>query len=235
MKVLVVENFPAGPVGLFGSYLERRHAARLQVVTPETMPERPGDEDLMVVLGSPSGVYQELPWIVRQRALVRQAIEAGRPVVGICFGAQLIASAIGGTVAPLGRRFCGWIASADVVDPVWRGPWARWHGDHLTLPPNTGIDSTEVLARDQGTIQAFQYRQAVGVQFHPEADEAILTDWAHATPDQLAENNLTFEQVIADTRANVEGRAAAREALFDEMLRRCMAHTAAQPMLNIAS
>jgi GMP synthase (glutamine-hydrolysing) len=230
VKVLVLENFAAGPVGLFGDYLERRRGARLRVATPETMPEQPGDEDLLVVLGSPTGVYEELPWIVRQRALVRQAIEAGRPVVGICFGAQLIASAIGGTVAPMGRRFCGWIASAEVVDPVWRGPWARWHGDHLTLP-----EDAEVLARDQGTIQAFQYRQAVGVQFHPEANEAILTDWSHATPDQLTENGLTFEQVIADTRANVHGRAAAREALFDEMLRRCMAPVAARPLLNIAS
>lgn len=230
MKVLVLENFPAGPVGLFGDYLERRQGAQLRVVTPETMPAQPGDEDLLVVLGSPSGVYEELPWIIRQRDLVRQTIEAGRPVVGICFGAQIIASAIGGSVAPFGRRFCGWIASEEIVDPVWRGPWARWHGDHLTLP-----ESAEVLARDQGTIQAFQYRQAVGVQFHPEANEAILTDWSHAKPDQLAENGLTLEQVVADTRANVSGRATEREALFDEMLRRCMAHATARPLANAAS
>jgi GMP synthase (glutamine-hydrolysing) len=217
MDVLVIENFPAGPVGLFGSYLERRHGARLKVVGPDAVPDQPGREDLLVVLGSPNGVYEALPWIARQRDFVRRTIDAGRPVVGICFGAQLIASAIGGTVAPLGRQFAGWIANEQVTDPVWRGPWARAHGDHFTLP-----DEAEVLARDQGTIQAFQYRRAVGVQFHPEADEAVLTDWARARPQYLAENGLTVEQLIADTKENVFGRVAAREALFDEMLRRSM-------------
>lgn len=217
MRVLVFENFPSGPVALFGEYLARRHGAVLRVVTPEAMPEQPADEDLLVVLGSPNGVYENLPWMIRQRAYVRQTIEAGRPVVGICFGAQMIAAAIGGTVAPFGRQFAGWIANEEVADPVWRGPWARSHGDHVTLPPEA-----EVLARDQGTIQAFQYRRAVGVQFHPEVDEAILAEWARERPDYLAQNGLTLAQLLADTRANVQGRAAAREALFDEMLRRSL-------------
>ena len=229
MHVLVIENFPQGPVGLFGEYLTRRHGARLSVVKPEEVPAAPGDEDLLVVLGSPNGVYEALPWMAPQRDLIRQTIEAGRPVVGICFGAQIVASAIGGTVAPLGRHFAGWIANAEVADPVWRGPWARAHGDHLTLPPEA-----EILARDQGTIQAFQYRRAVGVQFHPEADEATLVAWARAQPDYLAENDLTVERLIADTRENVHGRAAAREALFDEMLRRSMGDAPARPTLSAA-
>lgn len=229
MKALVIENFPQGPVGLFGEYLQRRHGAVLEVIGPEAAPERPGGEDLLVLLGSPNGVYENLPWMIRQRALAQQSIAAGRPVVGICFGAQLIADAIGGTVAPLGRQFAGWIANDDVVDPVWRGPWARSHGDNFTLPAEA-----EVLARDQGTIQAFQYRGAVGVQFHPEADEANLVAWARARPEYLAENGLTLERLVADTRANVIGRAAAREALFDEMLRRSLSLAAPQIALTDA-
>lgn len=217
MHVLVIENFPRGPVGLFGAYLERRHGARLEIVTPETAPDAPGAEDLLVVLGSPNGVYENLPWMVRQRGLVRAAIEADRPVVGICFGAQMIASAIGGTVAPFGRPFMGWMANEEVVDPVWRGPWARSHGDHVTLP-----EGVEVMARDQGTIQAFQYRRAVGVQFHPEADAENLEAWARAKPEELVANGLELEGFIAETRRRVAEDGAARDALFDEIMRRSL-------------
>jgi GMP synthase (glutamine-hydrolysing) len=223
MKVLVIENSPKAPLGLFGEYLVARHGAKLTTVAPQDLPEAPGDEDLVVTLGSPNGVYEAAPWMLRQRAFLRRAIEADRPVVGICFGAQIIAAALGGSVAPFSRRFAGWIANAEVAGPVWRGPWVRWHGDHFTLP-----EGIEVLARDQGTIQAFQHRRAVAVQFHPEADEAILESWARATPDWLAENGLDLATVMADARVNVHGRAGAREALFDELLRRSLGRVPAE-------
>lgn len=222
MKVLVIENSPKAPLGLFGDHLMGRLGATLAVIGPEAVPEAPGDEDLVVTLGSPSGVYEAAPWMLRQRDFLARAIAADRPVIGICFGAQIIAAAIGGSVAPFGRRFAGWIANAESAGPVWRGPWVRWHGDHLTLP-----DGVEVLARDQGTVQAFQHRRAVGVQFHPEASEAIVESWARATPDWLAENGLDHAALMRDSRANVQGRAEARAALFDELLRRAGVRAAA--------
>jgi GMP synthase (glutamine-hydrolysing) len=218
MKVLVVENYPAAPIGLFGNWLERRRGARLTVVPAEGLSERRGDEDLLVVLGSPSGAWEQLPWITRQRAILRERIEAGQPVIGICFGAQIIASAIGGVAKPYSRRICGWLENDEVAAPLWRGPWLRWHGDHLVPPAGA-----EILARGQGTVQAFQYRRTVGVQFHPEVSEDSVRAWAGAMPQFLAENGLTAERMAADTHANITGGEAARAALFDEMLRRTLA------------
>lgn len=215
MKVLVIENAPGAPAGLFGTWLEQARGATLHTVTPETVPDAPGDEALIVSLGSPCGAYEDIPWIHRQRRLLGGAIAAGRPVVGICFGAQLIATAIGGRATPFARRFVGWHANAEVADPVWRGPWVRWHGDNLEVP-----DGTEVLARDQGTVQAFQLVCALGVQFHPEADAAIVRDWATRTPGWLAENMLDPATLDRDSAANVGPGTAARHALFTEMLRR---------------
>lgn len=217
MHVLVIENCATGPVGLFGDYLVRRHAARLEVVPAEAAPDTPGAEDLLVLLGSPNGVYENLPWMLRERALVQRSIEQDRPVIGICFGAQMIAAAIGGEVAPFGRQFLGWMANEEVAAPVWRGPWARSHGDHVRLPAGC-----EVMARDQGTIQAFRYRRAVGVQFHPEADAGNLEAWARSQPEQLAENGLALEDFVAETRRRVAADGAARDALFDEMLARSL-------------
>ncbi len=215
MQVLVIENAPLAPAGLFGQWLEQARGATLRRANAETAPEAAGDADLVVVLGSPNGAYEDLPWIRRQRRLVAGAIAEDRPVVGICFGAQLIATAIGGRAAPFGRRFAGWLDIEDAADPVWRGPWVRWHQDHLEVPPGT-----EVLARDQGTVQVFQHGSAVGVQFHPEADAAIVREWGRKLPDWLHANGLDDAALDRQSAANGEARAAARDALFTEMLRR---------------
>ena len=218
MRVLVIENFPGAPVGLFGAWLERR-GATLRTVAPEALPEAP-DADLIVTLGSPAGAWEDIGWVHRQRRFLQDALAAGTPVVGICFGAQLLATAIGGRAAPMDQRtFCGWHANEEVADPLWRGPWVRWHADHLEVP-----EGTEVLARDRGTVQAFHHRaasgaQAVGVQFHPEAGPDAANLWASKTPEMMARAGATPEAVARDGAARAEYDAAL-DALFTEMLRR---------------
>lgn len=219
MKVLVIENYPSAPAGLFGAWLERARGARLHVVSPEALDGAP-EADLIVTLGSPSGAWEDIPWVHAQRRFLLDRLAAGTPVVGICFGAQLLASAIGGRAAPMGgRTFCGWYTNEHVADEVWRGPWVRWHGDHLEVP-----EGTEVLARDQGTVQAFHHRtpegvNAVGVQFHPEVSAEYANYYATKTPDMLARAGTTPEAIAAQGAA-VEGHEAALDALFTEMLRR---------------
>lgn len=219
MKVLVIENYPGAPAGLFGAWLERTQGATLAVAAPESLPEAP-EADLVVTLGSPAGAWEDIDWVHAQRRFVRERLEAGTPVVGICFGAQLLATAIGGRAAPMGdRTFCGWHANEEVADPVWRGPWVRWHADHLEVP-----EGTEVLARDRGTVQAFHHvapsgANAVGVQFHPEAGPDAANLWATKTPDMLARAGATPEAIAAQGAA-LDNYEAALDALFSEMLRR---------------
>ncbi|MXP64834.1 type 1 glutamine amidotransferase [Roseomonas sp. M0104] len=215
MRVLVVENSPLAPIGHFGTWLERRHGAVLHTVAGPELPEGWTPEaDLLVTLGSPKAAYDADAWIGRQRALLARWIVAERPAIGICFGAQMIASAIGGSVAPTGTFHEGWMETAEISGPVWRGPWIRWHGDHVALPPEA-----EVLARSEGTIQAFRHRRAVGVQFHPEANAGCIADWIGFTPpERLAAKGLQPEALLALTRERDARLAAQREALFTEML-----------------
>lgn len=220
MKVLVIENFPAAHVGLFGEWLRRARGAELTTVTNETLPAAP-EADLVVTLGSPNGAWEDLPWVHAQRDFVQRALAAGTPVVGICFGAQLLATAIGGRAAPMGdRAFVGWHANEEVAHPVWQGPWVRWHADHLEVP-----EGTEILARDRGTVQAFHHTtpggtHAVGVQFHPEVSVETANEYAYKTPAMLAAAGVTPEDVArggAAARPSLETRL---DALFTEMLRR---------------
>ena len=222
MKVLIIENTPGAPAGLFGQWLCEARGATLDVVTPEAMPDADGCAawDLIVTLGSPAGAWQDIDWVHRQRRLVQAALAAGQSVIGICFGAQLIATAIGGRALPMGDRcYVGWHANDEVADPVWLGPWVRWHADHLDVP-----DGTEVLARDKGTVQVFHHRSpaggnAVGVQFHPEASDAMANEWAGKTPDMMARAGADRATIARDGAIH-NARDAARHALFSEMLRR---------------
>jgi len=219
MKVLVIQNSPTGPAGYFGRYLVDRHAAALQTLTPAELPGAGADAvrpDLIVVLGSARGVYDADDWIARERTFLHGALERQTPMVGICFGAQIIAAALGAQVAPLDRRYNGWIANDAVVDPVWRGPWLRWHGDRFDVP-NRGRE----LARSDGIVVAFQIDRAVGLQFHPEVDEPILRGMIDAASPRVR-NHLDVAALLAESKSRFRATEQARERLFDDVLARTL-------------
>jgi GMP synthase (glutamine-hydrolysing) len=216
MQVLVIQNDPMGPPALFGAWLEAQGAV-LTIVAADALPTTVDGFDLIVTLGSPHGAYDDLPWIAPQRDLLRAAAEQDRAIIGICFGAQLLADAIGGTAEkmPDGKFHVGWHSNDYAADPVWVGPWVRAHGDHLRVPAGA-----EVLARDKGTVQAYQYRRAVGVQFHPEAGPEQARKWGAGLARHLAAAGTDAAAWVAQTDALVPQQEAARDALFHEMLRR---------------
>jgi GMP synthase (glutamine-hydrolysing) len=212
MHILIIENAPSAPAGLFGQWLaEQGH--RITTIPPEALPPTADGFDAVVTLGSPRGAYEDLPWIHAQRAFLAAEIARATPVIGICFGAQIIAEATGGASRPNTARHAGWIDIAEATHQVFTGPWARWHGDHITPPPGATVHATS-----RNTVQAYTIGSAIAVQFHPEADEAILASWAAKAPEWLAENNVTAAELAAQSAAIVPARAAARDALFRHLL-----------------
>jgi GMP synthase-like glutamine amidotransferase len=147
-----------------------------------------GSYDLLVVLGSAASVYdQSVSWIADERAMVAEAVAGGVPVLGICFGGQLLAQVLGGSVAPADRPEIGW-RLLDSNDPVLvpAGPWVVWHHDAFTAPPGS-----EVLARSEVCLHAFSQGLHTGVQFHPEVTKEMVSHWI----DDAAAGTLTAEQV----------------------------------------
>ena len=160
MRVAIVQNSPVGGPGLLREYLDRRGWPSDVSPADDLVKIGPPQADLHVFLGSPHGVYEEhIPWIVAERDLVRDLHAEQRPMLGICFGAQMIGSALGASVQPVGRRFEGWMINDDSGDDVWRGPWFRWHGDAIDLPADV-----PVMARDQGIPQIFRAGNAIGIR-----------------------------------------------------------------------
>lgn len=133
------------------------------------------DYDLIVVMGSVCAAYDERVqyWVRPEQQLLRDADGAGVPVLGICFGGQLLAAAHGGAVEKSPVTEIGFhdISSVD-ESLVPSGPWFEWHSDRWISPPQA-----EPIASNASAQQAFLLRRNLAVQFHPEVTSATVTGW----------------------------------------------------------
>jgi GMP synthase (glutamine-hydrolysing) len=158
-----------------------------------------------------------VPWLADEIAYLRRAIAADVPLLGICFGGQLLARVLGGSAnAADGRHENGWREITTLVpDVVAPGPWMEFHFDSLTPPPDA-----EVLAVSERCTQAFRDGVHLGVQFHPEITPAGYETWVArwtGTPleDRLPELGVDPEALRAETAARAEESRAASWLLFD--------------------
>jgi GMP synthase-like glutamine amidotransferase len=211
VRLLVVEQQVDVPAGLVGEWALDR-GARVDVVRAPELEQWPDPVgvDAIVALGSDRSVHASSDaWIATQLRFLRVAHDAGVPVLGICFGAQALAAALGGTVAAAPRTEIGWI---DVDgDDGYGGSWFTWHEDTFTLPPG----ATE-LARAESGPQAYALGRSVGLQYHPEVTPAIVEEWLASGSDDVPDPE--------PLRRETERRATeARErafALFDRIAER---------------
>ena len=218
-RALVVEHEADTPPGILGDWAAARgialEVARLHA--GEAIPD-PAGRPFLVSLGSEASAFDDaVPWLAAERAALDRALATGVPVLGICFGGQHLARALGGTVARAPRPEVGWLeietSAPDVVPP---GPWLQWHRDAFTLPPGA-----EQLARSEAGVQAFRAGPHLGVQFHPEATPAIALDWAASYPASLTGAGTTLEAVRAGGDAHAADARRRAHALFDAFLAGC--------------
>lgn len=189
----------------------------------------PEPAPLLISLGSDHSVYAPhvAEPVAAEVGLIRAALDGGSSVLGVCFGGQLLAAALGGEVHPIERPEVGW-CPVESVDPalVPSGHWAQWHFDGFTVPPGARL-----VAESPSGPQAFTFGQALGLQFHPEVDESIMMRWAQgpysrAQLDSIGVDPNDLRQQCRDhAPANVERT----RTLVGEFLRRSVAHSSLAP------
>lgn len=178
--------------------------------------------DLLVVMGSAESVADDaLPWLPRELAFLHRVLDAGTPVLGICFGGQLLARALGGTVGRAPRSERGFVdlgtTDAEVLPP---GTWIEFHDDAFTLPPG----ATEI-ARNDVCVQAFTHGAHMGVQFHPEITPDVLAQWVESWGDR-GRVAVEAEFDLAGLVAELDGRAADSAAACRHLVARFCARLA---------
>ena len=173
--------------------------------------------DLLVVMGSiESATDDAVPWVEPERHLVAQAVDAGVPVLGVCFGGQLLAQVLGGTVARASRTEIGW-RLLDTVDAsrMPPGPWLDWHEDAFTCPPRA-----EALAATDVSLHAFVQGPHTGVQFHPEVTLAVVEGWIDGAREGAGLSDADAAALRAGFDAQGRGPDALSRALFEGWLDR---------------
>ena len=199
-RLLVVQHVPHERLGTFepvfeaaGCSLRTLHAADPKAPWPKTLDGIDG----IVSMGGPQSVYEQAqhPYFAREIALMQAAVKAGKPLLGVCLGAQLLAAALGAKVMknPAGNEI-GWYplmqeparpsdrhrrAGGADGDPLCEAfgqteTVFQWHGDTFVLPTGAVRLFSSPLCQEQ----AFRYRDNVyGLQFHVEVTEAMIRAW----------------------------------------------------------
>lgn len=184
------------------------------------LPE-PDDVAGVIVTGSPARIAEQRPWMRRVQHALRRLVDAEVPVLGICFGHQLLGQALGGQSGPnpLGREIgtveLETLADGALLPPSRRIPVSMTHLDVvLSLPP--GAQPLAATALDRYAAVRFG-RRAWGVQFHPEFDAAVMRDYLAALRDALMSEGFDPDALVAACRDTPEAAT---------ILRRFAAHAA---------
>jgi GMP synthase (glutamine-hydrolysing) len=219
---LGLEHEADAPAGLLGDWAAARGIALEVVATAGPLPD-PAGRPFVVSLGSEASAFDDagVPWLAAERALLDRALAAEVPILGICFGGQHLARALGGLVSPAPRPEVGWLEIETLAPAVVApGPWLQWHRDAFTLPPGA-----ELLARSAVCVQAFRRGPHLGVQFHPEVTPAIAEGWARDDPASTVRADTDLAAVRAGGEEHAADARLRAFALFDAFLASaCLQH-----------
>ncbi len=171
----------------------------------DPVPPEIGDAAGLVVMGGPMGVYEQerYPHLREEIRLLESALKAETPILGVCLGSQLLASALGAGVRHGARKEIGWhsvsLAHGAGDDPLWKGipsPFTafHWHGDVFDLPHGAvPLASSELTPH-----QAFRYGQnAYGFLCHMEVTDKIISDMVKDCSDELRAAGVNGTEILA--------------------------------------
>jgi GMP synthase-like glutamine amidotransferase len=242
VRVLFVKQDHASPGGLVGEAFtglgydvseftvvprERYHSPDVTVTFPD-----PLAYDAIVAFGAAWAVYDVAAigsWIGDEIAFTRQAIAGGVPVLGICFGGQMLAAALGGQVTGASQPEIGWnVIESDEPGLIDPGPWFQWHSDRFELP--AGIP---VLARTALANQAFTAGRSLGLQFHPELTPSVLECWLDVGEAQLTAQGIDAAALLAQTRSLTGAAAIRTRELVRRFLRNVATARAVAPQTHL--
>ncbi len=217
MNVLIVKHIGNEGPGLI-EYRLMQEKIPYQILDLETGARLPRVNGLshLIFLGGPMNVYEEdrYPFLRDEDLFIKEAIQRGKAVLGICLGAQLIAKALGARVFKAPMKEIGWydvsLTKMGSQDPLLSDlpntfPVFQWHGDTFEIPNGAKLIATSSPI----SHQAFRYGEKVyGLQFHLEVTEAMIREWMETYEEEFKDGQppppFSKAEIMAETEMKIE-------------------------------
>jgi GMP synthase-like glutamine amidotransferase len=226
MRVLVVNHDKFSLPGIVGERLAHHGFDLVDLVVVDDIAHPvsavefpdPREFDLILPMGSPWSVYDTATigsWIGREIAMLRAAVDHDVPVLGICFGGQALAAALGAVVERAPGQEIGWYEiETEVPEVIASGPWFQWHFDRFHLP-----DGATALAHGPLGVQAYRIGRHLGLQFHPEITADLLGEWLSVADEaELRHLEIAPDHLLETTAERERESRPHTEALVDHYL-----------------
>jgi GMP synthase-like glutamine amidotransferase len=202
LRAVILQHEDPSPPGHVTEWLDQ-HGAESEVfrIDLEDRDLDPTAYDLIVSLGSEFPAYDDShAFVPREARLLRTAVDADVPILGLCFGGQMLARVLGGEVFRGSESEIGWM-QVRTRDPdlVPEGPWFQWHFDVIKLP--AGAD---VIADTDLGAQAFVAGRSLGLQFHPEVTPEIMDEWVRAYRHELDAEGVDPDALLEETNRRAQ-------------------------------
>ena len=216
LKALIIQHEEPTPPGLLGEWLGEQDAEVdiHRIDLHESAPD-PRDYDFIASLGSEFAAFDDsIPFIHREADLMRDALKADVPLLGLCFGGQVLARVAGGKSFRADRSEIGWLTvRTKEADLIPEGPWFQWHFDSFTLPPGARL-----LADTEVGPQAYVIGKSLGLQFHPEVTPQIMDSWVRAYRHELDGDGVDPDALLEETHRLAPEVRKRTERLFSHFL-----------------
>lgn len=186
-SVLLVQNTRIEGSGYLGELLKSDGFEIISInAKHEELPNK--EFSMAVILGAPESANDDLPYLQAEQQLIKNYVEKNIPILGICLGSQLIAKTFGAKVYRGPQQEIGFYNDLKISDNSllfsgFSNPFTvfHWHGDTFDLPEG----SIRLASSEHYLNQAFQYKSAVGLQFHLEVNEEMVNLWLDNTEEKL--------------------------------------------------
>lgn len=221
MKVDVVADAADADPGFVGERLVKAHKGVLRFRDRDLLGRRETTEaDLLLLLGSARSVLSlgEATAVEAEVALIHTALHTGVPVIGICYGAQVLAHALGGSVVMLSEPEIGWYELASEEPSLCPpGPWTQCHSDGIVAPPDAQTLGSSTTGC-QGFVTDGDGARSIGWQFHPEVTPERFSIWVEQQRAVCERHGIDADRLLEDAPVRGDTLRSRAHRLTDETL-----------------
>ncbi len=224
--VLIFQHVPSEGPGLIGDMLEGRgiHHIVVETFNDDPLPLTPAGFAAAISMGGPMSVNDGLPLLEKEKDFLIEAVERRIPVLGICLGAQLLASALGASVKPGPGPEVGWgdvtLTNEGQNDVLFSGsdplvPVLHWHSETFDIPENAVLLASSPVCNNQ----AFRFGDvAYGFQFHLEATRGMVEEWIREDEASACAMGLDPEDILSKADSYLPRTALSGSLIFGRFL-----------------